>query len=1595
MIRKYLMLSSCKTSKIYNKGYAESFGLYLATSTAITSVKDWTKKLETKFRKKIEILLEVNHENFVNLIGYCEEQNPFTRMMVFEYAPNGTLFEHLHRRLLGPSLQHKHIFDPLWNLLTSLSGVQRQVASLVLISWFKEMKCRGFPMRIAMNYETHKSKLELLPCTDPSFSTKARDLWNVCLAYGTVVDVYIPFKKSKAGKKFAFVRFIKVDNLDRLIRNLCTIWIGRFRLHANSVRFQREPKTNVPSSQPTNSSLPGNNGSVGAAHKSFATVLSNGIVNPNSANATPALVLDDSCILERDFSCSLMGKIKDINALSNLYVILVNEGFEKVSLSYLGGHWVLLEMDSKTSKDKVLSHIGVGSWFMELKQATNSFVCDERLVWVTIEGLPVKAITRNTFIKIISSWGELVDIDDSERCPLSCIRVCVKTKPHVLINDRIKIIIKGQIHWIRVKELEAWMPDFTTDKEDDISSNEESEGDNANGVRTDKEEEYDHVSETNFTQEQEAAHFSNSNGFTPVGEDSAGSQHASGNVDKSQNPPQHDSAGSQGDGTNSAHTSGNKVKSPSVNGKHSSGAKFQASGSILEVMDELIKVGQTMGYNMDGCMKNIEAIIETKMDKMDLFSIKALWGNLSFDYAFCPSIGFSGGILCVWDPSLFVKENVTVSESFLAITGTWIPSTTKLLIISIYAPQDLNERRLLWDFLHHLIESWDGEYMLMGDFNEVRFDYERFGSLFNSLGAIAFNNFITMAGLIDLPLEGYSFTWSHKTASKMSKLDRFLISEGLLSLFPSISALCLDKYLSDHRPILLRELAVDYGPTPFRFFHSWFSKKGFDKMVEETWKNTDFMEENSIIKLKKKLQALKSSIKQWLSEEKQLSGAAIRSIQERLTVLDKSIDQHKCNEEMVNERTNLLKKLQDLKANISIDMAQKAKIRWAIEGDENSKFFHGIINKKRSQLAIRGVLVDGDWISEPVKVKSEFHNHFSNRFAEPTTQGITFDTPFPNRLSPDQIKDLERLVSYDEIKCAVWDCGTNKSPGPDGFTFEFYRRYWNIIDHDVVAAVKLFFELGYFPPGCNSSFIALIPKNQEAKMVKDFRPISLIGSVYKIITKVLANRLCLVISDLSDPPRGRFIMAHFILPAFFMPYLFCSTADDVALFIRVSHGSLSPPYLSIIVNVLKWFYLASGLKINLHKSKLMGIGISHDAVVSAARSIGCTTFQAPFNYLGVKVGLPVPKGVLYKLESIRKIFFNGVENSEKKVSLICWKKVLASKLNGGLGVSSFFATNRALLFKWIWRFFSDGTSLWSRFIIAIHGVRGTLDTSIIVSKRSPWLDIVREFKDLSNNGIDLLSLIKKKVGNGVSTSFWEDVWLADSPLKNMYPRLYLLEADKHSSVASKLLDSFLIASFRRHPRGDVEEEQLQRLIETWNFIDDSFLLNMETPTRWVKTIPIKINIFAWKVFLDKLPTRLNLSLRGIDIPSIICPLCSITVESTSHLFFSCHLARQLLIKVARWWELEIHDFTTYDEWLFWLTNLRVSKGFKNVFEGVCYTTWWVIWKFRNQVLFGNNFPRLDLLFDEIVRLSFNWVSSRCKPSLDWNSWMKNPSSISL
>ncbi|GKE10048.1 hypothetical protein Tco_1413599 [Tanacetum coccineum] len=227
---------------------------------------------------------------------------------------------------------------------------------------------------------------------------------------------------------------------------------------------------------------------------------------------------------------------------------------------------------------------------------------------------------------------------------------------------------------------------------------------------------------------------------------------------------------------------------------------------------------------------------------------------------------------------------------------------------------------------------------------------------------------------------------------------------------------------------------------------------------------------------------------------------------------------------------------------------------------------------------------------------------------------------------------------------------------------------------------------------------------------------------------------------------------------------------------------------------------------------------------------------------------------------------------------ISWNKVLASKKYSGLGVSSFF--NRALLFKLVWRFFSHGSCLWTRFIKAIYGEDGTLNSLSSLIKRSLWLDIIREVTILRTKDINLLDFIPKKVSSGLHTLFWEDPWLDDLTLEHKFLRLYALNNYKQITVVEKINHASMVDSFRRPPRGGDKEEQLGFLLSRMNSliltnISDHWVRSLEiteeVATRWVKVMPIKINVFAWRVRLFKLPTRLNLSLKGIDISTIVCP----------------------------------------------------------------------------------------------------------------------------
>ncbi|GJV39590.1 RNA-directed DNA polymerase, eukaryota, partial [Tanacetum coccineum] len=360
-------------------------------------------------------------------------------------------------------------------------------------------------------------------------------------------------------------------------------------------------------------------------------------------------------------------------------------------------------------------------------------------------------------------------------------------------------------------------------------------------------------------------------------------------------------------------------------------------------------------------------------------------------------------------------------------------------------------------------------------------------------------------------------------------MDRFLVSDGLLSIFPHLSAVCLDRHLSDHRPILLREVNVDYGATPFRFFHSWIDFPGFDLMVKQKWESINLYDKNGMIRFKKKLQFLKKEIRAWIADHKKRQTSNTHLLKSKLSDIDKSLDNGDNASNLMELREEIVNQLQNVQNTSTRDFIQKAKIQWAVEGDENSKFFHGIVNRKRASLAVKGVMINGEWVDEPNRVKEEFRNHFASRFNDPGPRSGFINHVFPNQLNADQVSELEKPISKEEIRLAVWGCGENKSPGPDGFTFEFFRKFWDVVGMDFCIAVEWFFEHAYFPVGCNSSFIALIPKALEPKVVGDYRPISLIGSIYKVVTKILASRLSTVISCLVSDVQTAFLPNRQIL----------------------------------------------------------------------------------------------------------------------------------------------------------------------------------------------------------------------------------------------------------------------------------------------------------------------------------------------------------------------------------------------------------------------------------------------------------------------------------
>ena len=142
----------------------------------------------------------------------------------------------------------------------------------------------------------------------------------------------------------------------------------------------------------------------------------------------------------------------------------------------------------------------------------------------------------------------------------------------------------------------------------------------------------------------------------------------------------------------------------------------------------------------------------------------------------------------------------------------------------------------------------------------------------------------------------------------------------------------------------------------------------------------------------------------------------------------------------------------------------------------------------------------------------------------------------PQKMTTEMTEELMRPYSVEEVKAALFQMGSTKAPGPDGMNALFYQKFWHIVGNDVCSAVLDFLNSGTMLPEINYTHIVLIPKVKSPEKMTDFRPISLCNVIYKIISKVLANRLKIILPQLISPTQSAFVPGRLITDNVLLAY---------------------------------------------------------------------------------------------------------------------------------------------------------------------------------------------------------------------------------------------------------------------------------------------------------------------------------------------------------------------------------------------------------------------------------------------------------------------------
>jgi ribonuclease HI/exonuclease III len=547
----------------------------------------------------------------------------------------------------------------------------------------------------------------------------------------------------------------------------------------------------------------------------------------------------------------------------------------------------------------------------------------------------------------------------------------------------------------------------------------------------------------------------------------------------------------------------------------------------IEAVKDLMKVEPADILMLQETKIEGEALLEISKHKWQKNTGKAISAR-----------GTSGGIATLWKAEQFslVNSYNTQHWSFTELKHT--ASKLTIALFNLYVPTLHNEKKDCWKTLNEFLEqNSPSNIIIAGDLNLVMNGKEKRGGRPSKDQMIfVVEDIIQQWDLMDFKPSKGLYTWTNNRMGEehiSARLDRFLVQSTLLLERKLISTAILPKLTSDHKPILLQlEEEENLGPIPFRFSPLWKSKSGFVDTVQWAWSTPVNGSPNFV--WEQKLKITKKALKEWSklpesnpNTQRKESVQQLGQLQLEMETIDIARTELEKEQQAQCRTYRAFRKEEEY-------WRLKSRSLWLKAGDRNTSYFHRQFKARLSRNHISEITTNEGKLCKGIdQIKDAVVSHFQQLYSKENHDNEEDYNEFlmntPTLVTKEDNTALLIPISEEELSKVIWSMDPDKAPGPDGFTIHFYRICWNIIKSDLIRMIKGVLQKAKIGGSTNSTFLALIPKETNPASFDRFRPISLCNASYKIIAKLLANRIKPLLGKLISESQGGFVKGRHIL----------------------------------------------------------------------------------------------------------------------------------------------------------------------------------------------------------------------------------------------------------------------------------------------------------------------------------------------------------------------------------------------------------------------------------------------------------------------------------